>query len=107
MDNFTRPIDELSRAELSAHYVELQARSAAVLAKLLSGDAQPPADTGDRLLTIDEAAAALAVSKAWLYRRKNLGLAVKLGDGTLRYSASAVQTYIRESKINGTARRRK
>lgn len=49
-----------------------------------------------RLLTVEEAAAKLSVTPEWLYRRgKGLGLAAKLGDGTLRFSNVAVEAYIR------------
>jgi hypothetical protein len=59
------------------------------------------------LLTVDEAAAKLAVTPEWLYRRgKRLGLAVKLGDGTLRFSNTALEIYIRENTAGGGFRRR-
>jgi hypothetical protein len=53
-----------------------------------------------RLLTVDEAAAKLGVTPEWLYRRgKGLGLAAKLGDGTLRFSNVALEAYIRGRTI--------
>ena len=56
----------------------------------------------------DEAAAKLSVTNEWLYRRgKRLGLAVKLGDGTLRFSSVALDTYIKSQTISAAPARRK
>jgi predicted DNA-binding transcriptional regulator AlpA len=53
-----------------------------------------------RLLTVEEAAAKLGVKPEWLYRRgKGLGLAAKLGDGTLRFSNVELEAYIRGQTI--------
>jgi hypothetical protein len=61
----------------------------------------------DHLLTVDEAASILAVPSDWLYRHgKRLGLAVKLGDGTLRFSSTAIQKAITENKLSAVPRRR-
>jgi hypothetical protein len=61
----------------------------------------------DHLLTVDEAAGILAVPSDWLYRHgKRLGLAVKLGDGTLRFSSAAIQKAIAENKISPVPARR-
>ena len=61
----------------------------------------------DRLLTVDEAAKKLAVTPEWLYRRgKRLGLAVKLGDGTLRFSNLELDAYIKRQTVSTVSRRR-
>jgi hypothetical protein len=65
-----------------------------------------------RALTVDEAAAKLGVTPGWLYRRgKDVGLATKLSDGTLRFSNVAVEAYIRAKTISAApalpARRRR
>src|ERR1700675_804955 len=61
----------------------------------------------DHLLAVDEAASILAVPSDWLYRHgKRLGLAVKLGDGTLRFSSTAIQKAITENKLSAVPRRR-
>ena len=61
-----------------------------------------------RLLTVDEASAKLGVTREWLYRRgKRLGLAVKLGDGTLRFSSSALDAYIKTQTVSVVPTRRK
>lgn len=64
MDHIDRSVDELTRAELSAHYVELQTRSAAVLARMLSG---AESSQSDRILNIDELTVAMGVSRRWLF----------------------------------------
>lgn len=85
------------------------AAQGALLAALTSsnGYAQTP-NQENRLLTVGEAAARLAVKPEWLYRRgKRLGLAVKLGDGTLRFSNNALERYIRENTAGIAIRRRR
>jgi hypothetical protein len=103
MDFLDRPelIDTLDRDHLGALLAKTSALQGALLARLLSGDAAQSAATeiGDKLLTVEQASEILAVSKSWLYARgKNLGLAVKLGDATLRFSNAAIQGFIRESR---------
>ena len=81
----------------------------ALLAALASSNESAEAqDQENRLLTVGEAAAKLAVKPEWLYRRgKRLGLAVKLGDGTLRFSNRALEGYIRENTAEIAIRRRR
>lgn len=94
-DDIRHDIPNLGQPELAALLAELMALEGLVLARLLAGPSTPV--TEDRLLTVEEAAAMLAVSPQWLYRRgKRLGLAVKLGDGTLRYSSATIQRFIRD-----------
>ena len=73
----------------SAREAALQARAALRLRR-----DTPPALEDDRLLTIDEAAARLAVSKDWLRRRVELHFVVKLSDGAIRYSSKRLDLYI-------------
>jgi predicted DNA-binding transcriptional regulator AlpA len=62
----------------------------------------------DQLLGVADAAALLAVSREWLYRRATrLGLAVKLDDGTLRFSTSAIQSFIENKRIGVVRRSRR
>ena len=90
---------DLTRDQRVALLLRCAAVQSALAASLLNADATDATSDGDRLLTIDAAAATLSVTRAWLYRRaKRLGLAVKLGDGTLRISASALQNYVRASR---------
>jgi predicted DNA-binding transcriptional regulator AlpA len=65
-----------------------------------------------RALTVDEAAAKLGVTPGWLYRRgRDLGLATKLSDGTLRFSNVAIEAYIKAQTVSAAsvlhARRRR
>jgi predicted DNA-binding transcriptional regulator AlpA len=59
-----------------------------------------PASERDPLLTVDEVAARLNVSKDWVWdhsSRKAPHLPViRLGDGTLRYRASRIEDFINE-----------
>jgi hypothetical protein len=69
---------------------------------------QPAPREDDHLLAVDEAARILRVPVDWLYRNgKRLGLAVKLGDGTLRFSHAAIQAAIRECTISPFPQRKK
>jgi hypothetical protein len=112
-------IEDLSREPLRARVLSPEtiatllaqcgAAQGALLAALalLNWDAQAP-NHENRLLTVGEAAARLAVKPEWLYRRgKRLGLAVKLGDGTLRFSNQALERYIRENTAEIAIRRRR
>lgn len=98
------PIDisRLSRAEATELLAQAKALEGRLLAKLLTdagASAQPQASSNggpDRLLSLDEASQLLSVSKSWLYHNaKRHHLAVKLGDGTLRFSFLACQRYIK------------
>jgi excisionase family DNA binding protein len=63
----------------------------------------PAAESADRLLTIDEAAARLGVTKDWIYHhRKDLPFAVKLGRKVLRFSAQKLERYL-EARRRSTA----
>jgi hypothetical protein len=54
----------------------------------------------DRLLSADEAAARLSVTKDWLRRRPHLPFVVKLSDGVVRYSSVGIDRFI--AKHQGT-----
>lgn len=57
--------------------------------------ARAPAEAEDRLLTIDEAAERLGVTKDWIYHHsKKLPFAVRLGRKVLRFSAVKLERYI-------------
>ncbi len=60
-----------------------------------TGQAEAPAE--DRLLTVEEAAAKLAVSKDWLYRRAGkLPFTIRHGPGQVRFSSQGIERYIRQ-----------
>jgi len=103
---------ELPSTAIAALLAKCAALQSALAAALLDSRQTPQnaADGEDRLLTVDEAAAKLSVTREWLYRRgKRLGLAVKLSDGTLRFSSVALEAYINGNKVPviPLARRRK
>lgn len=66
---------------------------AALWSRLVSGREEAP--RADRLLTIDEAAARLAVKKDWLRRRSDLSFVVRLSPGQVRYSERGIERFIR------------
>ncbi len=69
----------------------------ATAARALAGEPE------DRLLTVEEAARRLNVTKDWLYHhRKELPFAVKLGRKQLRFSAAKLERYL-EARRRGTA----
>src|SRR5262245_34785217 len=85
-------IDQMPVAELPglvAHVAALQARAA----RRLRREPTPPVDD-EVLLTIEDAAARLAVSKDWLRRRPELPFVVKLSEGVVRYSRRRLAAYI-------------
>lgn len=51
----------------------------------------------DHLLTVDDAAAKLCVTKDWLYRRaKSLPFTIRPSPGKLRFSLRGIERYIRQ-----------
>ena len=58
-----------------------------------------PAPDEDRLLTVEEAATRLGVTKDWLYRNgKDLPFTRRPSPGRLRFSAKALDAHIREQR---------
>src|SRR5260221_14592544 len=101
---------ELPSTAFAALLAKCAALQSALAAALLDSRQTPKnsADGEDRLVTVDEAAAKLSVTREWLYRRgKRLGLAVKLGDGTLRFSSIALDAYIKGLAISTAPVRRR
>jgi hypothetical protein len=74
---------------LIAQLAALQARAAMRLCR----ESMPAVDD-EVLLTIEDAAARLAVSKDWLRRRPELPFVVKLSEGVVRYSSRRLAAYI-------------
>jgi hypothetical protein len=74
----------------------LEKARAALWARLLGRrDEAPPRD---RLLTIDEAAARLAVATNWLRRRSDLPFVVRLSEGNVRYSEQGIERFIQRQQ---------
>jgi predicted DNA-binding transcriptional regulator AlpA len=94
----------LPREAIAALMAKCSAIQGVLAAAILLFDAD---DQEDRLLTVEEAARVLAVSIDWAYRHgKRLGLTVKLGDGTLRFSSAAIQKAIVKNKLSPLPTRR-
>jgi predicted DNA-binding transcriptional regulator AlpA len=69
-------------------------RLAAAQTRLAATMADRKDQPADHLLDVDEAAAALGETRAWLYRRtKTLPFVVRLG-GQVRYSARGIEHFI-------------
>ena len=98
MDLFNRSVDELTAAELSAHYIELQSRSAAVLVRMWSGAVstsdQPAHD--DQPLDADAIAAAIGQSRRWVFRHaKDLPFVVRTGRKGVVGSRAGLQRWLK------------
>ena len=78
--------------ELASAQSRLAAVEGAVAARLLATGATRAEP--ERLLTADEAAQRLGVTKDWLRRRSALPFVVKLSEGVVRYSATGIARYI-------------
>src|ERR1700680_2634884 len=86
-------VGDLDRDQLASLIGQLEELKAIAYAQLLmpSPEKMLKPENDDEMLTVDVAAAKLSVPPEWLYRRaKKLGIAVKLGDGTLRISKVAL-----------------
>jgi len=98
-------VSRLTRVECAALLAQTKSLEGRLLTRLLTSDESATRDTnddGDRLLTAKEAAQLLAVNKSYLYHHaKRLGLAVKLGDGALRFSYARIQQYMLENAVKG------
>jgi excisionase family DNA binding protein len=74
---------------------QLSAVQSAMAARLVAADRGEPTSTDDTLLTVDQAAERLGVSKDWLFRRsRTLPFVVRLGRH-LRFSNRGIDRYLR------------
>ena len=91
---------KLSRAELAELFAQIKALEGVVLSRLLTDrpESADPAEEGDRLLDVDEAAARLSVTVDFLYRHKKLPFRVNLGPGQIRFSSLGIDRYIRQKQ---------
>ena len=95
----------LPRDQCAALLAKCKALEGRLLAQLFTDATSAPPDRtsgdSDRLLTITQTAALLSVSKSYLYHNAaRLGLARKIGDGTLRFSFSACQKLMKTSTVS-------
>lgn len=86
-------------AELSRLQADAGVLQSLMLARLISLESTEPtpstSSSGDRLVTVDEAAALLGVTTKWLYHHwRDLPFAKKLGGKILRFSEQGIQRYI-------------
>jgi excisionase family DNA binding protein len=80
---------------LPALLAQLSAVQASVAARLVSTARDAAGDAQEALLTIEQAADRLGVSRDWLYRRtKRLPFVVRVGRH-VRFSANGIDRYIR------------
>src|SRR4030095_10292399 len=80
---------------IAALLSQLSAVQSAIAARLIAADHDEPASTEDTLLTADQAAERLGVSKDWLFRRsRTLPFVVRLGRH-LRFSNRGIDRYLR------------
>jgi|SRR5262245_2483176 len=78
--------------ELASVQARLAAVEGAVAGCLLA--AHTPQSEPDRLLTADEAADRLGVTKDWLRRRGTLPFVVRLSEGVVRYSSAGIDAFL-------------
>ena len=88
-------IDTLSEDDLAAALVGLLALQARVTARLAVAPGTAARDGDDRLLTLEQAAEQLNTTRDWLRRRHDLPFRITLSEGQVRYSAQALQRFIR------------
>jgi excisionase family DNA binding protein len=99
----TRPslVDGLNKEELAALLEQLKGLEGRVMARLLldtnEQSTSAESDHSDNLLTVDEAARKLKVSRDWVYRHADrLAFTVRLGPGQLRFSEHGIERFIRQ-----------
>ena len=70
-----------------------------------------PVSSNDPLLTVEQVAARLNVSKDWVWdhssRKAPLLPVIRMGDGTLRYRASKIEEFINERERLSYLRRKR
>lgn len=93
-------VDRVAPEEVPVLLTQLAALQTALVARLLIANKAQVESTEDRLLTIDEAASRLSVSRDFLYRRaKALPFVVRQGR-LLRFSSEGLARYIRKRQFH-------
>lgn len=88
-------VADLPPVRIPALLSQLTALQGAMAARLLTADRADSGEAADALLTVDQAATRLGVSKDWLFRRsRTLPFVVRLGRH-LRYSSRGIDRYVR------------
>ena len=88
-------VDELPTEALPPLALALAALQSRVAARLLLADGASTPPSADRLLTIEQAAEILCVTKDWLRHRPTLPFVVKVSEGVVRYSEQGLARFIR------------
>jgi excisionase family DNA binding protein len=89
-------VSEVDHTQIPALLTQLSAVQASMAARLVAASQDAAKElTEQSLLTIEDAAQRLGVSKDWLYRRtRRLPFVVRVG-GRIRFSPSGIDRYIR------------
>lgn len=88
-------------ARLAAEQAALSALQGALTARLVSSQSEPRPDPVDRLLTADEVAGMLGMTKRWVQRRaRRFPFARKLSDRAVRYSEAGLKRWMVNRRIN-------
>lgn len=88
-------VSDLDPGQIPALIAQLSAVQASMAARLVTAAQDDDNEAENQLLTIEQAAARLGVSKDWLYRRTSkLQFVVRVGRH-VRFSSSGIDRYIR------------
>jgi predicted DNA-binding transcriptional regulator AlpA len=89
-------------AELASEQVALSAVQGLLTARLLDAQgARAQEDATDRLLTAEEIAATLGVTKRWVQRRaRRLPFARRISDHAIRYSESGLKRWLANRRLS-------
>ena len=90
-------------AELASEQSALSALQGALTTRLLvsQATASTQSDAGDRLLTADEVASTLGVTRRWVQRRaRRLPFARRISEHAIRYSESGLRRWMSNRKLS-------
>ena len=93
----------LFMAELAARQAALSAIQGLLTSRLLAGENAPPQrnESAERLLTAEEVAHALGVTRRWVQRRaRQLPFARQLSDHAIRYSEAGLTRWMTNRHVH-------
>jgi excisionase family DNA binding protein len=94
--NLAGPVVAALLARVAAVSGTLAARAVTLTHQGLEASNHPQ---GDQLLTVEQAAERLSMSRDWIYRRASrLPFAVRLDGSALRFSSQGIDRYIRQRR---------
>lgn len=94
-------IDDLGAPLLPEVIAELASLQAYAVARMVAQQANrlDPGSEGDALLSIEQAASRLGVSRFWIYRNaKRLPFARRIGSRALRFSSKGISRYLEQHR---------